>query len=159
MHRFLFADDMSADQTWQLLAWCVDKGASDFTVDRLWLQGKAAPFPDRFEAEMAPFRLDAQVRPRMSAAKRDELNRSTDLWLLSGSSIGVLRAYFPDGLFTYPTSEWDEGCLEGPTFYRDQQIMLGVVSHEREGILTLTAAEHDAVAALGIASRDQPERL
>ena len=38
----------------------------------------------------------------------------------------------------YPTSEWDVGCLEDPTFYRPGTLMLGIVSHEHEGVLTLT---------------------
>jgi hypothetical protein len=95
----------------------------------------------------------------MSAPTPEELHRLTDLWVLSDPSIAVLRTYFDEGLFTYPTSEWNEGCLEGPTFYRGQQIILGITSHEHEGILTLDAAEHAAVAALGISSRDRPEWL
>ena len=159
MDRFLFADDFTPEQTWLLLHWCAQHGATEFTVDRLGLQGHAAPHVDRFELDMAPFRLESQRRPRMSAATREELVRQSDLWRLSNHSIAILQEYFPAGLFIYPTSEWEQGCLEGPTFYRQGQIVLGITTHEREGILTLQAAEHTEIARLGISTRERPQWL
>jgi len=53
----------------------------------------------------------------------------------------------------YMTSD-HEGWLEDPTLYRDGEIMLGIVSHEREGFLELTALEAVQLAALGIPTRD-----
>jgi len=159
VNRFLFADDVGAEQTWQLLAWCGAHGATELTVNQLGLQGHSVPYVDRFDADMAAFRLKKKPRPRMSAGQKEDLVRSTDLWVLSLASIAVLRRYFVDGLFTYPTSGWEEGCLEEPTFYRDGAIICGIVSHEREGILALTASEHAEVAALGIRTRDRPEWL
>lgn len=159
MDRFLFADDLAPEQTWLLLDRCAAFGATELTLNCLSLQGHAAPLVDRFEAEMTPYQLAPQLRPHMSAPTRAELVRSADLWRLSNDSIAVLRRYFSLGLFMYPTSEWDEGCLEDPTFYRDGQIAFGIISHEREGVLTLTPSQHAEVAALGIATRDRPEWL
>jgi hypothetical protein len=125
----------------------------------LGLQGQSTPHVDRFEADMAPFRLSAQSRPHMSGRTKDDLVRLTDLWSLSEASISVLRRYFPEGLFMYPTSEWSEGCLEDPIIYRDDGIVLGITTHEREGILSLGTHEHAVVAALGIVTRDRPQWL
>jgi len=93
----------------------------------------------------------------MSGRSKADLVRKTELWGLSSASVAVLQRYFVEGLFMYPTSEWEEGCLEDPIFYRNGQIMFGIVTHEREGILTLSEFEHSEVAALGICSRERPE--
>ena len=69
----------------------------------------------------------------------------------------ALRPFFPAGLFTYPAGEWITGCIENPTIYRAGQIMLAIVSHEREGVLELTSEEQRAVATLGIATRANAE--
>ena len=157
MDRFLFADDVAAAQTWDLVTWCTQHGATEFTVEELGLQGHPTPFLDRFDADMQAFRLADEHRPRMSGRSKADLVRKTELWGLSSASVAVLQRYFVEGLFMYPTSEWEEGCLEDPIFYRNGQIMFGIVTHEREGILTLSEFEHSEVAALGICSRERPE--
>jgi hypothetical protein len=67
--------------------------------------------------------------------------------------LAAIRPFFPDGLFTYMTSAHEEGWLENPTIYRDGEILLGVVSHEQEGYLQLTALEPVQIAAMGIPTR------
>ncbi len=155
--RFLFGEDVRPEQTWELLSWCVARGAQDLTVSRLGLEGRSMPYADRFESEMALFQLPSARRPQLSGSSEKDLIRTTDLWALNGESIAVLQRYFHGGLFTYPTSRWEEGCLEDPTFYREGQIMFGIISHEREGIITLSEAEHADVAALSITTRDRPQ--
>ena len=157
MDRFLFAKNVRPEQTWELLMWSLANGVTECTVDMLWLDGGSAPYVARFLLAMEPFALPKATRPHLSAPTRTALNRATDLWTVNAASIGVLREFFPDGLFMYPTSDWEEGCLEDPTFYRDGKILFGIVSHENEGMLSLTPAEHKAVAELGIATGAYPE--
>ena len=62
--RFLFAADFSPEQTWLLLRWCAQHGADEFTIDRLGLQGHPIPYIDRFNSDMASFRLELQRHVR-----------------------------------------------------------------------------------------------
>ena len=126
---------------------------------QLSLQGGPTTFIDQFDADMAAFATAKQLRPHLTGTSREDFTRMTALWTLGDPSIEVLRRYFTGGLFMYPTSEWDVGCLEDPIFYRDDEIMFAIVTHEREGILSLTQVEHAQVAALGIRTRDEPQRL
>ena len=100
-----------------------------------------------------------QLRPHLSGTSADDFNRMTTLWSLDDASIAVCRRYFTAGLFMYPTGDWNFGCLEDPIFYRDGEIMFGIVTHEREGLLSLSPDEHAQVALLGIRTRDEPEWL
>lgn len=157
IERFLFADDVAAEQTWALLAWCHARGASELSLDLLGLRDASEPFCDRFRAEAAAFALPDAPREHMVTYAGQEIVRPASLWRLTPESIGLLRGFLEDGLFTYPAGEWETGCIENPTFYRDREVMLGIVSHEREGVLSLRPDEMAEFAALGIPSRDRPE--
>jgi hypothetical protein len=155
--HFLFADDLESEQTWMLLAWCQARGASELTIDLLGLQDHPEPFCDRFRDAMAEFRLADAAREKMVTYSGDPWVRPTPLWRLTPESIQILRSFLDEGLFTYPAGDWPTGCLENPTFYRAGEVMLGIVSHEREGILRLLTSEQADFGALCIPWRDQPE--
>ena len=93
----------------------------------------------------------------MTVFAGEELIQPTQLGSLETASVGLLKSYFHNGLFTYPTSDWEAGCLEDPIIYRRGAVMLGIVSHEREGILTLSDSEHHDVATLGIRTHERAE--
>ena len=78
-----------------------------------------------------------------------ESPRLADVSSWTPESIGVLKGLFVEGLFMYPTSEWEEGCFEDPTFYRNGDLMLGVVTHEREGLLRVTEVEFGELERAG----------
>lgn len=159
VNRFLVADDLTPDQSWQLLRFCQARGATELTVVQLSLQGGPTTFIDRFAADMAGHARAHQLRPHLSGTSLEDFTRMTALWTLDDASVDVLHRYFTDGLFMYPAGTWDVGCLEDPIFYREGEIMFGIVTHEREGMLSLTDVEHGEVAALGIRTRDEPEWL
>jgi hypothetical protein len=121
----------------------------------LCLEGSGAPLLEEVTAAFSPFQRPAKIRQHLTGTTMKDLRRTTDLWSLTLETIELLKEYFSEGLFTYPTSEWDNGCLEDPTFYRGGTLMLGIVSHEREGVLTLTAGEHDEVEGLGLATHQR----
>ena len=157
IERFLFADDVKPEQTWALLSWCHARGASELSLDLLGLQDMPEPFCDRFLLAAAELALPDAAREHMVTYSGQALVRPAALWRLTPASIEVLREFLDEGLFTYPAGEWETGCIENPTFYRDGEVMLGIVSHEREGVLRLRAGEAAAFGALGIPSRDRPE--
>lgn len=151
---FIRARDFSADQSWQLLNWCAQHGGDEFTVQMLWLGDSPAPFLDRVRRELTPFERSIAPRERMTVYAGNDIVQPTELWSLTAASMALLKSYMPDGLFMYPTTDWDEGCLEDPIIYRGERPMLGIVSHEREGVLMLTDLEHQAVASLGIRTHE-----
>ena len=154
IERFLRAEEISVDQSWALLRWCAARGASEFTLSMLGLKGYTMPFCDHVAGALAPFRLDDANREHPTAPTRDQIVRRTELWRLSDDTIALFITFFAEGLFTYTAGEWETGCLEDPVIYRDGEMVLGVVSHEQEAVLRLTAAEHQEIATLGIATRD-----
>lgn len=149
--RFLSADDLAAEPSWRLLRWCHARGASEFTLSPLSLEGLEAAYHDRFRALLRPFQLPSAPREHAASWRAGERVPGTELWALTRRTIELLAGFFDDGLFTYPAD-----CLEDPTFYRDGELMLGIVSHEREGVLRLSAAEHHQIQALGIPARAEP---
>jgi hypothetical protein len=155
--RYIVADDIDRNRSWVLVQWCAANGASDFTLSLLGLEGYATPFLDRVEAALAPFRLSMQDREHLTAPTRDQLVQPTQLWHVSDETIRLLMGFLDDGLFTYPAGEWETGCLEDPVIYRRGEIILGVVSHEREGLLRLTEVEHNQIVALGIPTRENAQ--
>ena len=157
VERYLFEQDLEAEQTWWLVAWCHSRGASELTINLLGLQGHDERFCDHFRDAMAEFRIADAPREHMVTYLGDAPVRPAPLWRLTPESIARLREFLPDGLFTYPAGEWPTGCLENPTFYRAGHIMLGIVSHEYEGVLKLLPNEQPAIDALGIKTRDEPQ--
>jgi hypothetical protein len=155
--RFIAASDVTPDQTWRLLEWCAQHGADEFTVAMLALEGSSATFLGEAEAALKPFERPTALRRALTVLVGRPAVQPTKLWSLNAESIAILKRLFTEGLFTYPTSEWEVGCLEDPAFYRDGGVMLGVVSHEREGVLSLTESEQAQVAALKIPTRDRPQ--
>jgi hypothetical protein len=158
--RFLLAHDYSPERTWSLLEWCLILGASEFTVSRLFPREQNTAFLDRVERELDSFRLPTERREHLTAFAGKPLVRSTNLWSLTPASLALLKTYFDAGLFTYPASETkDDAWLEDPLFYRDGHLVLGIVSHEHEGVVRLTKAEHDEAKTLGFVSHDKGEWL
>jgi len=138
LNRFIFKDDFADQQSWNLLDWCAMHGGDEFSVAMLSLQDSPAPFLKRAEKLLEAFVLPPAPREFVVG---DPLIREAPLWALNSESVKVLKELFPEGLFMYPTSEWEEGCIEDPTFYRRGALLLGVVSHEGEGQVSVTEAE------------------
>jgi hypothetical protein len=154
--RWFYRGDVTAAQTWQLVEFCATRGATEFTVCLMTLQGSAAPNIAQVEDALSPFQLPTAPRELMTVLVGQPQVQPTRLWTLTPEAAAILRRFLPEGLFDYPSADWDAGWLEDPTVYRDGTVVLGVVSHEGEGILTLSAAEHAEVAALGIVTQSSP---
>lgn len=157
MNRFLRADDIRPADTWALVEWCGESGATEFSISLLGLQGEPTPYCDELERSLRPFQLADAPRPQTTWLVGAESVQPTPLWRLTAESVAILAQYLDEGLFTYPAGEWRTGCIEDPTIYRDAQIMLGVVSHEREAILTIRADENTALRRLNITFHEEPE--
>ncbi|HEU0015434.1 MAG TPA: hypothetical protein VFQ45_17220 [Longimicrobium sp.] len=150
--RYLAADDYTPALTWRLLDWCMARGADALTLDPMRMVGRPSPACDAFETRMAPHRLaDGERRPL--GAPYEQWREPAELWRLDAASAAILREHLELGLFTYLLDP-ENGWLEDPALYRGRELMLGVVTHEGEGFLRVTAGERAELDGLGFPTRD-----
>lgn len=88
----------------------------------------------------------------MSGRTVDDLTRSTELWQLNQVSINALKQVLPAGLFQY--EPWGDSWFEDPVVYREGRLMLGVLSHEAFGVLSISELESAQLAAAGFPSHE-----
>ncbi len=137
----LSADDYDPLKSWQLAAWCEAKGADEWTISAMTVDGpNEAAWLEGFDEVTKPFRPLTAERPGF-----------TELWRLNSASFAILQELLPDGLFTYHVGE--DGWLEDPVFYRRGEFMLEIVSHEQEGFVRVTKAEQRLLEAEGFVFR------
>lgn len=141
-------DSLSPAASWRLLRWCAEHGGSELSLRVFCEAGEPAPIADRFEDVFAPSLL-GEARRRVLSRAPGETTRTVRLWRLVDDTATLLRAFMPQGLFTHAVDP--RGWLEDPTVYRQGELMLGVVTHEQEGVLRATADELRELAALGFA--------
>jgi hypothetical protein len=140
----IFRDDFSAEQTWDLLDWCISHGARDFTAAPIGVGAGDSAILRQLE----PFNR-GEAKRRLFGGKAELV----PIWELNAESITLLRSLLDEGLFTYGVGE-DE-WLEDPIFFRDQEFFLGIVTHENEGIVRVTPDEQVELEAKGIKHRPE----
>ena len=148
--RYLTARELDADASRRLLAWLLEHGADEFTVGVMALQDEPARTADAFEDALAPFELPRAPRRVLGGAPDDDRTREVRRWALTAPSLAALLPFLPDGPFAYAVGP--AGWFEDLTVYRQGELVLGVLTHEQEGVLRLTPAEHAEVRALGVTS-------
>lgn len=139
-------ESLSPDDGWRLLRWCAEHGAAELSVRVMCEVGGPAPIADRFEDTFAPA-LVGEGERRVLSSSPGEHRRTIRLWRLDERTETLLRPFFPRGLFTNAVDP--RGWLEDPLVYRNGELMLGVVTHEREGVLRATEDEMRELDALG----------
>ncbi|HEV2641815.1 MAG TPA: hypothetical protein VGT98_03875 [Candidatus Elarobacter sp.] len=155
--RYVTEHDLRGERGPALLRWLLDHGASEFSIAVMAIQATPAPIADAFEDALGPFERAPAPRRIVMSPTSMESRRVVRLWTFSSESLERLLAFIDHGLFHSAVSP--DGWLEDLTVYRAGELVLGLVTHAREGVLRLTAEEHAAVAALGIGSAPAPESI
>jgi hypothetical protein len=156
--RYLAPADFSAEQSWRLLAWCLDLGADEFTVDCVGSDPRAeATTWQPFEKIVKTFSRGEETRERMSGRTADDLTRSTRLWELNPVTVGALQQALPNGLLSYDPE--GRGWFENPILYRNGELLLGVLSHEAFAVLRISVLESVRLSAAGFLSHDSLPRV
>ncbi len=156
--RYLAPSEFTADETWRLVEWCRNLGADEFAIDCLGADAAAAKKARRqFEKGLKPFSRGEETRERMSGRTVDDLTRSTQLWELNQATAGALKHVLPAGIFQY--EPWGDSWFEDPVIYREGRLMLGVLSHEAFGVLSLSELESAQLAAAGFPSHESLPRI
>lgn len=136
---------LGVKESWRLARWCVEHGADEFTVRVLCAEGEGAradQFEDTFDA-----RFIATEPRRVPAAPDEDPMRPVRLWRVDDDALQSLSSFLPDGLFTHRVDP--HGWLEDLVLFRDDQLMLGVVTHQREGMVRVTADELGELERIG----------
>ena len=155
--RYLSPAGVTPDAARRLLDWLLARGADEFTVAVMALGGEPARVADAFEDALAPYELPVASRRVPSGAVGAAPTRDVRRWALTVESLTELLAFLPRGLFD--AQPGPSGWLEDIAVYRRGELLLGVVTHEREGVLRLTPAEHREVEALGVTSSPTGESI
>lgn len=156
--RYLVPSDYSVGKSWQLVEWCMTRGASEFTID--FLSSNPSGAGDRweqFDEMVRALALGEATRERMSGRTADDLSRPTERWTLDQTSLDALKEALEQGLFQYDPSH--DAWFENPILYRDGELMLGVLSREAFAVLRLTGAEAEELEAAGFPSHDALPRI
>ena len=148
MLQYVRAIDLSVERSWDLLRWCLADGATEFSLREMSFVGHVDPVVQHANATLASFRLPEQPRPRSVVYSGEPERQPVKLWRLNEQSISALSQLLANGLFTEPTGS-QNGWVEDPTVYRDSDIVLGVVSHEGEAFLNVSASEAEELMRLG----------
>lgn len=130
-HYFDF-DEVTPQQGWNLLDWCVVRGANEFTLESL-VSPTESERMKAFHAALSGHTLTAAPRRRLMAPSGQEFTRPVPRWRLDTFTIAHLRAALPMGIASreYDVDLW----LEDLTVYRDSEFLMGVLSHENRGVV------------------------
>lgn len=152
--RYVFHEDLAGPESRLLLDWCLARGGDAFTLVVIG----SPDGPDEVERELrsrlAPFALHAGVvRPIPEPEPGSYWTRPADLWRLTPESAEILWSALDEDLLTYYPggAEW----CEDPIIYRSGELLLGVISHEQEGILRVGPEDEASLRAAGIPFRGE----
>jgi len=148
--RYVFEHSLRDDRGPRLLRYLLAHGADEFSITVMALQDTPAPFADAFEEAFAPHERPVAPRRALTASTPTDFVRPVRLWAFNETSLEALLTFLHAGLFHWPAGP--DGWLEDLTIYRRGELVLGLVSHEQEGVLRLTRDEHQEVGALDIPS-------
>jgi|GEM_PF-1378709 len=153
----IFQKDISPWDAWRLLDWCRSKGANEFTFSFIYGESDKDAMEKRWSKISKSLEKDYLGEPKrgvLSFREGKRIVKNKMLWKLNKESINVLYKIFEGFLFTY----WmDKFWPEDPIFYRNSEIMLGIVTHESEGVIRVYPEEVEELKSLGIVIRDKGE--
>ena len=133
----VFGSDFPEERGWDLVAWCLTSGANEFTVGAIVSDGQPQTALEPFDQAAAPYRLPEQARRHLSGPPSGDLVFPTPLWALTPATLSALRLAFPRGPFDYyPVGD---AWFEDLEVYAGGELMLGIITHEHEGVLRVTS--------------------
>ena len=153
LERHVFHEDLGKLGGERLLDWCRAHGADAFTFTVIGSAPDLAHQAAAIETPLEPYALPSgRIRAIPEGEPGSLWTKVPVLWELTDETEAILRACFPDGLLTYvPTlGSW----CEDPCLFRGEELMLGVISHEHEGVLRIEARQQ-----LALDQADLPYRL
>ena len=153
VERYVFHEDLGKPGGERLLTWCRSLGADSFTFTVIGTPPELEQQAAMIEAPLAPFRISpTRIRAIPEGQPGSYWTRVSALWELNDTTETYLLKCFPRGLVTYLPTEGS--WCEDPCLYRGDELMLGIISHENEGVLRIEAREQ-----LALDQSEMPYRL
>jgi hypothetical protein len=148
----VFAADFPGNESRALLDWCLGHGADTFTVSVIGTPPGMDAFASSFETRLAPFEVATdRVLAIPDGQPGAYWTRPDPLWTLTPESAEILWTTLSRGLLDYyPTAD---AWLENPILYRGPDVLLGVISHESEGVLRIRPEEQVDLDIAGVPYR------
>jgi hypothetical protein len=153
----IFAADFTPEKSWDLVDWCHRHGADEFTLSIVGTVPEINELGDAFDLATGPFLLPEGQRRMLSKQRGEGWIRRVPLWRLNQDSIDALRRLLRHGVFSGYYESSGSAWYEDLMLYRAAELMLGVVSHEREGIVRVVQNEKDELDAQGFVLRPKGE--
>jgi hypothetical protein len=147
----IFGEDLPPNRGWELLDWCHASGADEFTIYAIESGEHPEIVFEPFDLAVSAFKRPPAPRRRLSWRPDEEPVAETELWALTPETLAAIHYAFPRGPFDYyPTDGWFEDLW----VYRAGELMLGIITHEQEGVLRVTQQEKHELKRLGFPFRD-----
>ena len=144
VERYVFHEDLGKPGGERLLAWCRSLGADSFTFTVIGTPPELEQQAAVIEAPLEPFRTSpTRIRAIPEGQPGSYWTQLSVLWELNDTTEAYLLKCFPRGLVTYETTKGS--WCEDPCVYRGDELMLGIISHENEGVLRIEAREQLAL--------------
>lgn len=147
----LLRGELRALESRRLLAWCLERGADEFSVEVLALRDEPGPRADAFEELLAPWERGTGIRP---AVDDPEAPARVRLWSFTPLSAALLQEFLPGGVLGI-ADVGAPGWLENPVVYRRGALLLAADTHAGRALLFADARERRELAALGIELREE----
>lgn len=134
-------------QSERLLGFGLDSGADCFSAtliywDQRQLQRANADFFDR----LAPFSLGERLLERTVVPEGQDRFTQTECWSLNPQTIKLILDACGGSLTSHETGRFPEDW----TFYRDDRVFCGIVSHEQYAFLLLPNDDFGRFKPLGL---------
>jgi hypothetical protein len=150
----VFDHDLPGDRARALLDWCIANGADAFSVGVIECLPRTGRFGADLVEKLARFAIPAHnVRQIPDGEPGAYWAKVAQVWRLTTESGEVLWSALDARLLSYFPAG-DAWC-ENPVLFRRGEIMLGIISHEHEGVLRVKPHEVSLLEAAGIAYRTE----
>ena len=135
---FIRHSDVTEVGSRRLLEWCLSRGGDAFTLSVIGAASAVDVTAAALFARLDAHRVDvATVKAIPSEGEGSFWTNPGDLWRLDVASVEILLSTFEHGILTY-YPQHDAWC-EDPIVYRSGELLLGIISHEGEGVLRVSA--------------------
>ena len=119
----LFASDYSIEESWRLVQWCMDRGADEFSIAVLHVDGaEGKSESDTLADRLRPHARGLAKRAVMTIAPGEEWHQEVPVHGLTDISLSVLKSLLPGGFFSSP--RYELAWVEDAILYRRGEFML-----------------------------------
>jgi len=129
-------DPLTAETGWDLVEWCLSRGGQEFAVQPVERKGAL-----RVQAFLDRLRPHAPPPARRPILSHNPIEGPIELWRLNRETIQILREFFTYGILANkPDGDF---WMEDFAIYREEHILMAVVTHEHEAYVNVLKGEMD----------------